>query len=135
MPPTPVRVVLSHDFEELSAEYTSEMVNKIVRNGRREWLRNNARPLYNIIPSMMRILTQRAAVKMKELSSKAAHQMEAMFTADVTRLRRLPSTTRRSEEITRLETLIATLKPLLNEPVLSLDQLRLLRRGPSGKGI
>jgi ATP-dependent helicase HepA len=135
MPPTPVRVVLSHDFEDLSAEYTSEVVNKIVRNGRREWLRNNARPLYNIIPSMMRILTQRAAVKMKELSSKAAHQMEAMFTADVTRLRRLPSTTRREEEITRLETLIATLKPLLNEPVLSLDQLRLLRRGPSGKGI
>ncbi len=135
MPPTPVRVVLSHDFEDLSAEYTSEMVNKIVRNGRREWLRNNARPLYNIIPSMMRILTQRAAIKMKELSSKAAHQMEAMFTADVTRLRRLPSTTRREEEITRLETLIATLKPLLNEPVLSLDQLRLLRRGPSGKGI
>lgn len=135
MPPTPVRVVISHDFEDMSGEYTSEVVNKIVRNGRREWLRNNARPLYNIIPSMMRILTQRASIKMKELAGKASHQMEAMFSADIARLRRLPSTTRREEEIARLETLIATLKPLLNEPVLSLDQLRLLRRGPSGKGI
>jgi hypothetical protein len=61
--------------------------------------------------------------------------MEAMFTADIARLRRLTSTTRREEEIARLETLIATLKPLIGEPVLSLDQLRLLRRGPSGKGI
>ncbi len=135
MPPTPVRVVISHDFEDMSGEYTSEMVNKIVRNGRREWLRNNARPLYNIIPSMMRILTQRAAVKMRELAGKASHQMEAMFSADVTRLKRLPATTRRTEEIARLETLIATLKPLIGEPILSLDQLRLLRRGPSGKGI
>ena len=135
MPPTPVRVVISHDFEDMSGEYTSEMVNKIVRNGRREWLRNNARPLYNIIPSMMRILTQRAAVKMRELAGKASHQMEAMFTADVTRLKRLPATTRRAEEIARIEALIATLKPLIGEPVLSLDQLRLLRRGPSGKGI
>ena len=40
-----------------------------------------------------------------------------------------------AEEIARLEVLIATLKPLIGEPVLSLDQLRLLRRGPSGKGI
>jgi len=135
MPPTPVRVVISHDFEDMSGEYTSEVVNKIVRNGRREWLRNNARPLYNIIPSMMRILTQRAAVKMRELAGKASHQMEAMFTADITRLRRLTATTRREEEIARLEALIATLKPLLGGPVLSLDQLRLLRRGPSGKGI
>ncbi len=135
MPPTPVRCVISHDFEDMSGEYTSEMVNKIVRNGRREWLRNNARPLYNIIPSMMRILTQRAAVKMRELAGKASHQMEAMFTADIARLRRLTSTTRREEEIARLEALIATLKPLIGEPVLSLDQLRLLRRGPSGKGI
>ncbi|MDB6070521.1 MAG: ATP-dependent helicase HepA [Verrucomicrobiales bacterium] len=135
MPPTPVRVVISHDFEDMSGEYTSEMVNKIVRNGRREWLRNNARPLYNIIPSMMRSLTQRASIKMRELAGKASHQMEAMFTSDIARLRRLPATTRREEEIARLEALIATLKPLLTEPVLSLDQLRLLRRGPSGKGI
>ena len=135
MPPTPVRVVISHDFEDMSGEYTSEMVNKIVRNGRREWLRNNARPLYNIIPSMMRILTQRAAVKMRELAGKASHQMEAMFTSDITRLKRLAPTTRRAEEIARLEALIATLKPLIGEPILSLDQLRLLRRGPSGKGI
>ena len=135
MPPTPVRVVISHDFEDMSAEYTSEAVNKIVRNGRREWLRNNARPLYNIIPSMMRILMQRAAIKMRELAGKASHQMEAMFTADIARMRRLTPTPRRKAEIARLEELIETLKPLLGEPVLSLDQLRLLRRGPSGKGI
>lgn len=135
MPPTPVRVVISHDFEDLSAEYTSEMVNKVVRNGRREWLRNNARPLYNIIPSMMRSLTQRAEIKMRELSGKASYQMEAMLNADIARLRRLVPTTLRSAEIGRLEGQIATLKPILGEPVLSLDQLRLLRRGPSGKGI
>lgn len=135
MPPTPVRVVISHEFEDMSAEYTSEMVNKMVRNGRREWLRNNARPLYNLVPGMLRALTRRAEAKMKELSAKAAHHMEMALNADIARIKRLPSTSLREAEIKRIEGLIADLKVLLSDAVLSLDQLRLLRRGPSGKGI
>lgn len=135
MPPTPVRVVIGHDHEDMSSEYTSELVNRMVRGGRREWLRNNARPLHNIVPVMLRSLTQRAEMKMRELASKASHQMEALHNADIARLKRLPPSSIRKAEIERLEARIAALKPLLASPVLSLDQLRLLRRGPSGKGI
>ena len=135
MPATPVRVVLSHEFEDMSSEYTSEVVNKMVRNGRREWIRNNARPLHNIVPGMMRSLNQRAEIRMRELAAKAAFQMEAVLAADIARLKRLPDTKARRAEIHLLETQIAETKPLFDSPLLISDQLRLIRRGPSGKGI
>jgi ATP-dependent helicase HepA len=135
MPPTPVRVVLSHEFEDMSSEYTSEVVNKMVRNGRREWIRNNARPLHNIIPGMMRALNQRADIRMRELAAKAAFQMETVFAADIARLKRLPDTKARRAEIKGYENQLAETKPSFAEPVLVSDQLRLIRRGPSGKGI
>ncbi len=135
MPATPVRVVLSHEFEDMSSEYTSEVVNKMVRNGRREWIRNNARPLHNIIPGMMRGLNQRAEIRMRELAAKAAFQMDAVLNSDIARLKRLPDTAARRAEIALLESQIAETKPLFDAPVLVSDQLRLIRRGPSGKGI
>jgi ATP-dependent helicase HepA len=135
MPPTPVRVVLSHEYADMSSEYTSEVVNKMVRNGRREWIRNNARPLHNIVPGMMRSLNQRAEIRMKELAAKAAFQMESVLNSDIARLKRLPDTKARRAEIKRIEDQIAETKPLFAEPFLVSDQLRLIRRGPSGKGI
>jgi ATP-dependent helicase HepA len=135
MPPTPVRVVISHEFEDMSSEYTSEVVNKMVRNGRREWIRNNARPLHNILPGMMRNLNQRAEHRMRELAGKAALQMETILSADIARLKRLAETKRRKAEIKRIEEQIAATRPLFSAPMLVCDQLRLLRRGPSGKGI
>lgn len=135
MPPTPVRVVLSHEFEDMSSEYTSEVVNKMVRNGRREWIRNNARPLHNIVPGMMRSLNQRAEIRMRELAAKAAFQMEAVLNSDIARLKRLTDTKARRAEIKLIEDQIAATKPLFEAPILVSDQLRLIRRGPSGKGI
>jgi hypothetical protein len=119
----------------MSSEYTSEVVNKMVRNGRREWIRNNARPLHNILPGMMRNLNQRAEHRMRELAGKAALQMETILSADIARLKRLAETKRRKAEIKRIEEQIAATRPLFSAPMLVCDQLRLLRRGPSGKGI
>lgn len=135
MPPTPVRVVLSHDYEDMSSEYTSEVVNKMVRNGRREWIRSNSRPLHNIVPAMMRSLNQRADIRMRELAVKAAYQMELIVGGEIARLKRLPETKARKGEIKRLEQQMEGCKPLFAEPMLVNDQLRLIRRGPSGKGI
>lgn len=135
MPITPVRVVLSHEYEDMSSEYTSEVVNKMVRNGRREWIRNNARPLHNIVPGMMRALTQRADIRMRELAAKAAHQMDTVYAADIARLKRLPDTKARRAGIKQLEDQLTGCKNSFAEPALVSDQLRLIRRGPSGKGI
>jgi ATP-dependent helicase HepA len=135
MPPTPVRVVLSHEQEELSSVYTTELVNKNVRNGRREWLRNNARPLHNLIPPMLRAVSQRADTRGQELSQKAASQMELVFQAEIARLEKLGKSTRRTAEIQRLQAQMAELKRVILGATLRLDSLRLLRRGPSGKGI
>ena len=135
MPPTPVRVVISHELEDLSGTYTTELVNKNVRNGRKDWLRNNARPLHNLVPGMLRNLTQRAEIKAQELTAKASHQMELILTADMARLERMTETTLRTSEIERIEAQIESVKELLLRPTLKLDSLRLIRRGPSGKGI
>lgn len=135
MPPTPVRVVVSHELEDLSSIYTTELVNKNVRNGRKDWLRNNARPLHNLVPSMLRNLNQRAEIKAQELATKAANQMTIMLTAEKTRLETQPATTHRAAEIERIAQQILTLQTHLATPKLRLDSLRLIRRGPSGKGI
>ena len=135
MPPTPVRVVISHELEDLSGTYTTELVNKNVRNGRKDWLRNNARPLHNLVPGMLRNLTQRAEIKAQELTAKASHQMELILTAEKARLERMTQTTLRTSEVERIEAQIESVKELLLRPKLRLDSLRLIRRGPSGKGI
>ena len=135
MPPTPVRVVVSHELEDLSGTYTTELVNKNVRNGRKDWLRNNARPLHNLVPGMLRNLNQRAEIKSQELAAKAAHQMEQVLTSERQRLERMTQTTLRAAEIERINEQINTLKTHLITPRLRLDSLRLIRRGPSGKGI
>ena len=135
MPPTPVRVVVSHELEDLSGTYTTELVNKNVRNGRKDWLRNNARPLHNLVPGMLRNLTQRAEIKAQELTAKASHQMEVILTAEQARLEAMPETSLRTAEIERITAQIESLKLLLASPKLKLDSLRLIRRGPSGKGI
>lgn len=135
MPPTPIRVVVSHELEDLSNQYTTELVNKNVRNGRKDWLRNNARPLHNLIPGMLRNLNQRAEIKTQELAAKAAHQMELVLTSEKQRLERMAQTTQRATEVARIAEQIKTLKVILTAPRLKLDSIRLIRRGPSGKGI
>jgi ATP-dependent helicase HepA len=135
MPPTPIRVVVSHEMEDLTTTYDANQLNKNVRNGRREWLRNNARPLHNLVPGMLRNLNQRAENRAQELANKAANQMEALIKQEVSRLQRQPTSARRKEEIKTLEEHITQLKALLIRPTLRLDSLRLIRRGPSGKGI
>jgi ATP-dependent helicase HepA len=135
MPPTPVRVVVSHELEDLSGTYTTELVNKNVRNGRKDWLRNNARPLHNLVPGMLRNLNQRAEIKAQELAAKAAHQMGLILTAEKTRLETMTATTQRTGEIDRITAQIAALQTHLAAPRMRLDSLRLIRRGPSGKGI
>ncbi len=135
MPPTPVRVVVSHELEDLSGTYTTELVNKNVRNGRKDWLRNNARPLHNLVPGMLRNLNQRAEIKAQELAAKAAHQMGLILTAEKTRLEGMTTTTQRTAEVERIAAQIASLQTHLGAPRLRLDSLRLIRRGPSGKGI
>ena len=135
MPPTPVRVVVSHELEDLSGTYTTELVNKNVRNGRKDWLRNNARPLHNLVPGMLRNLNQRAEIKAQELAAKAAHQMGLILTSEKARLEAQPASTLRTAEIERITAQMATLTTHLAAPRMRLDSLRLIRRGPSGKGI
>ncbi len=135
MPPTPVRVVISHELEDMTTTYTTEQINKNVRNGRREWLRNNARPLHNLVPPMLRVLSQRADTKAQELSQKAASQMEVTLQAEIARLERMAPCASRKEEGKRLAAQQVDIRKVIESASLRLDSLRLLRRGPSGKGI
>ena len=78
---------------------------------------------------------QRPGRRMGDGVAQAAFQLEAVLNADIARLKRLPDTKARRAEIKRIEDQIAETKPLFAEPFLVSDQLRLIRRGPSGKGI
>jgi ATP-dependent helicase HepA len=135
--PAGVRLIVNHNLEEVGAEYPMELINKNVRNGRREWLRTNAAALKRLLPRMLDNLHSRAEARAAEMKDQALAELDAQLVPELDRLkilrqRRGPAS---DFEIGLLESEIATLRSVLGEPVIRLDSLRLVRRGPTGKGI
>jgi hypothetical protein len=135
--PAGVRLIVNHNLEDVGTEYPMELINKNVRNGRREWLRTNAAALRRLLPRMLDNLHARAQTRAAELKEQALAELDAQLLPELERLRILRQ--RRGPasdfEIKVLESEIDTLRPVLAEPVIRLDSLRLVRRGPTGKGI
>jgi hypothetical protein len=86
---------------------------------------------------MLEDLRARAQARADELSQTALKEMEAQLKPELARLQRLkeaggPVT---DKEISLMTQEIETLTEILAKPKVVLDALRLVRRGPTGKGI
>jgi ATP-dependent helicase HepA len=135
--PAGSRFIINHSLEDVSGEYPMELINRNVRNGRREWIRTNAPALRNILPPMMENLRTRAEARAAELSQTAITDMEAQLGPELERMKKLrerggPVS---DKEITMVTEEIETLRRVLATPAVRLDAIRLVRRGPAGKGI
>ncbi len=135
--PAGVRLIVNHELEDVGNEYPMELVNRNVRNGRREWIRTNGPALKQILPRMLESLTERATARAAEMSTTALAEMEALLVPELDRMKLLKKRGGPASdmEIQLMEDEITTLREVLSKPVVRLDSLRLVRRGPAGKGI
>ncbi len=135
--PAGVRAIVNHELEDVAPEYPMELVNKNVRNGRREWIRTNANALRGLLPKMLAKLTALAEARAKAMKEDALKALDEEVLPELERLKLLQKRGGPASdfEIELLEKEHATLKEVLSNPVVRLDALRLVRRGPTGKGI
>jgi hypothetical protein len=135
--PAGVRLIINHKLEDVSSEYPMELINKNVRNGRREWIRTNEAALRSLLPRMLADLTQRARARAEEMKIQALAELDTQLIPELERLKLLQQ---RGGPVSDFELQLFqseydALKEALSNPVVRLDSLRLVRRGPTGKGI
>jgi ATP-dependent helicase HepA len=135
--PAGVRLIVNHELDEVGAEYPMELINKNVRNGRRDWIRHNNGVLRELLPRLLGNLEQRARERAAELGTQAIAEIDLHLSAELDRLELLrrrggPVT---ETELSQIRSEIDALKQCVAHPVVTLDSLRLVRRGPAGKGI
>jgi len=135
--PAGVRLIINHKLEDVAADYPMELINKNVRNGRREWVRTNESALRNLLPRMVADLTQRAHTRAEEMKSQALAELDTQLLPEIDRLTLLQQRGGPVSdfELELLRSEYDALKQTLARPVVRLDSLRLVRRGPTGKGI
>ncbi|MFN0127737.1 MAG: RNA polymerase-associated protein RapA [Verrucomicrobiales bacterium] len=135
--PAGVRLIINHKLEDVSAEYPMELINKNVSNGRREWMRTNETALRHLLPRMLVDLTQRAQSRAEEMKTQALADLDAQLLPEIDRLSQLQQRGGPVSdfELQLLQSEYDVLKQSLARPVVRLDSLRLVRRGPTGKGI
>jgi len=135
--PAGVRLIINHKLEDVSSEYPMELINKNVRNGRREWIRTNEAALRTLLPRLLADLTQRARARAEEMKTQALTELDAQLLPEIERLQHLQQRGGPVSdfELQLLQSEYDTLKETLSHPVVRLDSLRLVRRGPTGKGI
>lgn len=135
--PAGVRLISNHKLEDVSSEYPMELINKNVRNGRREWIRTNEAALRSLLPRLLADLTQRAQARAEEMKTQALAELDAQLLPEIDRLKLLQQRGGPVSdfELQLLQSEYESLKEALSHPVVRLDSLRLVRRGPTGKGI
>ena len=135
--PAGLRLIVNHNLEEVGAEYPMELINKNVRNGRREWIRTNGTALRRLLPRMLEDLTARAHGRAEEMKNQALADLDAQLLPELDRLKLLQKRGGPASEfeIALLQAEYNTLHDVLGKPKVRLDSLRLVRRGPTGKGI
>jgi ATP-dependent helicase HepA len=135
--PAGVRLIINHKLEDVAAEYPMELINKNVRNGRREWVRTNEAALRNLLPRLLADLARRAQARAEEMKSQALTELDSQLLPEIERLTHLQQRGGPVSdfELQLLQSEYDALKEALSKPVVRLDSLRLVRRGPTGKGI
>lgn len=135
--PAGLRLIINHKLEDVAEEYPMELINKNVRNGRREWIRNNAAALRSLLPRMLADLHQRAEARAAEMKTQALAELDAQLLPELERLKILQAHGGPASdfEIQLIQSEHEALKEILSDPIVRLDSLRLVRRGPTGKGI
>lgn len=129
LPTTPLRVVVDHTGEEVTAEYPVEMLNQRLIPGRVDDMIDNEAFVDNIFPSMISTAKEISeALGAKEIE-KGLERMNGKLTHEIGRLATLYKKNKdiRPEEIKIALKEQATLGFLINDARIRLDALQLIR--------
>ncbi len=130
LPPTPVRVVVDHEMRDRTKDFSQGRLEEVVRDARRAWLRENARPLKKVMPRMLETALALASKRAKSMRKSASKRMREMLDAETERLVELRARNHpvRAEEIRIAEEEAAALETQIGGARLRLDSVRLIRQ-------
>lgn len=131
LPNTPIRVVVDHTGENVSREYTSDMIDQKLIAGQIDDLISNETLVETIIPNMIDAATEIAeSMGMIEISS-GLRMMNRTMDHEIGRLKSLQQKNKhiRPDEIQIAEAEKAKLEALMKDARIRLDAVQLIRKG------
>ncbi len=131
LPPTPVRILVNHLFENCSDKYPESFLKKKLKDLSDSELLENPRVKQELLPHMFKKCESLAAEPVPEMTGGAVSEMEQNLSAEIERLKALQQVNRniRDEEIFLLEQERDVLRKALQSARLRLDSLRFIRKG------
>ena len=130
LPPTAVRVLVDHEMEDISSEYSFEFLADRLENQSSIWLSDNAEISRNLLPKMLDRCSQIAEGRAQSIIAKGADDIARVVGSEIFRLENLkkvnPSVTREEIELALDE--MKTLKENIASARLRLDAIRLIRK-------
>jgi ATP-dependent helicase HepA len=132
LPPTPVRVIISHKLADVTEAFCDETWEAKVQNGSPYNLLKNADIARRILPAMVGAATKLAETQAATLRQSALKEMNHLIGHEVQRLQTLQQVNDhiRPQEIKLAQAQQAELATALQSSRLRLDSLRLIWNGP-----
>ena len=132
LPPTPVRVVLTHRLADVTESFRDEAWEARLQKGSPSKLLENADIVRRILPAMVEAASKLAETQAAKSRQSALNTMNHLLGHEVQRLQMLQQVNNhiRPEEIKLAQTQQVKLATALQASRLRLDALRLIWKGP-----
>ena len=133
LPPTPIRIVLDHQGQEVGTTVDSKTLARQLRSGDPFVLLDQSEIREELLPELLEQVHGLARSRIAELVARAQREMQTQLDREIHRLRELQKVNRtvRTEEIEALIRQRDALVEHLKGARLRCDSLRLIRRGPA----
>ncbi|MGC3958410.1 MAG: RNA polymerase-associated protein RapA [Verrucomicrobiota bacterium] len=132
LPPTPIRVVVTHKLDDVSATYRDASWERRLQKGSAYKLIENTEIARRTLPAMIQSATELAETRATGFRQEALQAMKLLLGHEVQRLQTLQQVNNhiRPEEIKLAQSQQAELATVLQQSRLRLDSMRLLWKGP-----
>jgi ATP-dependent helicase HepA len=132
LPPTPLRVLVDHQGNDVRNSITSEMMARYLKNGDAYALLDEPELREDLLPALIERAERIAGSQVPAIVAQARKEMTAQLEHEIARLKELQKVNRsvRTEEIELLVAQHRALDEHLSRARLRLDAIRLIQRGP-----
>ena len=126
LPPTPIRVIVNHSFEDCSDLYSERQFSKYLQNVKNSKLFDNPKIKQELFPQMLSICEKMADDRVSNTINKSLQQMKKFLSREVLRLTELKKVNDNisEEEIELYHKEIDQSRKAINSARLRLDSLR-----------
>ena len=132
LPPTPLRILVNHKGEDLSAEFDHDQLKKVLIDDSTAGMLQNPEVTQQLLPSMVKRCRELAEEKKQQIIHPALAIMKANLEPEIDRLETLLESNApvRQEEIQHLQKERMDLESYFVKTTIRLDAVRFIWRGP-----